>query len=124
MMMKIFYLLLILFISSCNRKLDNTIYKARIGSSCAKTSTGGFMIYDSCRLYFSKDSVKIHYYQADDNNPRVITISKWKNYSYSFNENILNINDFQYKNLIYTDDTLIYKNRNEYFLETLKFIKE
>ena len=123
-MKNLIYVISVLFLVSCN-KMTKKEYKAQIGSACAKTSTGGFMIYDSCRLYFKKDSVKINIYQTTTNDPIVRRKNLWGNYSYNFIKDTISIKGFDYEKLLYKNDTLIYfyklDNGNT---ETLKFIKQ
>lgn len=88
--------------------MNNKEYKAVVGSACAKTANGGFMIYDSCRLYFKKDSVKIHLYQVSTDTPSILRKSVWKSYLYRFNTDTVTIKGFDYEKLLYKGDTLVY----------------
>lgn len=96
---------------------------ARVGSSCAKTNTDGFMIYDSCRLNLKKDSVKVHYYQIDTDNPNEIRENRIENQKYTFEEDLVKINNFRFGKLFYKEDFLftIYRVEDN---DTLKFYKK
>lgn len=122
-MRKMVFLLLVFYLASCNNKLDNTVYEGRVGSSCAKTTTGGLMIYDSCRLNFKKDSVRIEYYQIDTDNPNEIRENRIESHKYTFNGNVVEINDFQYGKLFHKKDLLFALHRSEN-TDTLKFRKK
>lgn len=123
MMKRIAFSFAVFCIISCHKNLDKTLYEARVGSSCAKTSSGGYMIYDSCRLIFNQNKVKIQYYQVDTDNPQIMRENKIEYHRYTFNRNIIDIDSFQYGRLFYKKDLLFTLYRIE-STDTLKFFKK
>lgn len=81
------------------------------------------MIYDSSRLIFNQNKIKIQYYQVDTDNPQIIRENKIEYHKYTFDRNIIDIDNFQYGRLFYKKDLLFTLYRIE-STDTLKFIKK